>query len=266
MLLKGYTKIDRPPDNQSLQALTDPAYRFTSSTQFIFGPTNFRYRNRYSVNFTWKTVSYPANGLIWVTNDSSGACPASTIYQKYDFSDQYCGNAYVSGTYGSNITVAASNDIVITDDLKRVDGSTAMAGLVANNYVRLFHPVNFKSGATTCDQTDANATATPKYQGIDVIERGALPWQNPTIQAGILAVKHSWIVDNYPCGAQLGNLNVEGAIAQEFRGPVALSGATGYTKKYTYDRRFAYRQPPNFLDPVRAAWIQVRQNEQVPPT
>ena len=89
-----------------------------------------------------------------------------------------------------------------------------------------------------------------------------------SIDAAIMSVQHSFIVDNYDKGASLGDLTVYGAIAQKFRGPVGTSGggcgASGYSKDYNYDDRFHYRNPPSFLDPLTAAWSVKRSNEQVP--
>ena len=50
---------------------------------------------------------------------------------------------------------------------------------------------------------------------------------------------HSFIVDNYDCGAKLGNLDVNGAIAQKYRGAVGTErlGGTGFLKNYWYDDR-----------------------------
>ena len=66
----------------------------------------------------------------------------------------------------------------------------------------------------------------------------------------------------------MGELNVEGAIAQKFRGPVGTGGGSGinsgYLKNYVYNDRLRYREPPYFLDPVQAQWRIARQNEQVP--
>jgi hypothetical protein len=84
------------------------------------------------------------------------------------------------------------------------------------------------------------------------------------IQAAILALNHSFIVDNWDCGARLGDLNVEGAIAQYYRGPVGTSGGTGYLKNYVYNDRLRYREPPYFLDPVQSAWRIARQTEVLP--
>lgn len=92
--------------------------------------------------------------------------------------------------------------------------------------------------------------------------------QDVHIEAAILTLAHSFIVDNYNCGSPLGELKVDGAIAQRFRGPVGrFSGTTllhGYVKNYNYDDRLRYRNPPFFLDPVSASWRVIRSNEQVP--
>ena len=89
-----------------------------------------------------------------------------------------------------------------------------------------------------------------------------------TIEAAILSLQHSFIVDNWGCGEKLTKLNVFGAIAQRYRGPVGTGGAsalaTGYPKNYNYDDRLKFRSPPYFLDPVAANWKVLRTNEQVP--
>ena len=40
------------------------------------------------------------------------------------------------------------------------------------------------------------------------------------------------------------------------------ASTSGYTKNYVYDTRLKYRAPPNFLNPVQAAWRVVRVTEQ----
>ena len=89
-----------------------------------------------------------------------------------------------------------------------------------------------------------------------------------TIEAAILALNDSFIVDNWQCGDELTRLRVKGAIAQRFRGPVGMfSGSSlqhGYPKDYEYDDRLRYRSPPYFVEPVKASWKIVRNNEQVP--
>jgi hypothetical protein len=120
-----------------------------------------------------------------------------------------------------------------------------MLGLIPNNFVRVYHPVTNRSGLSC-----TNSASTP---------------MNISIDAAILTLAHSFIVDNYYCGSLLGTLTVNGAIAQNFRGPVGTSGGTGYLKSYNFDDRLRYTNPPHFLAPLEAPWDVMRFNEQVPP-
>jgi hypothetical protein len=85
------------------------------------------------------------------------------------------------------------------------------------------------------------------------------------IDAAILSVAHSFLVQNWDKGAALSamgddssKLTIKGAIAQKHRGPVgtgtATSIATGYLKNYIYDPRLMTLPPPYFLKPVSAPW------------
>jgi hypothetical protein len=79
--------------------------------------------------------------------------------------------------------------------------------------------------------------------------------EEPTIEAALLALEHSFIVDNYSCGAKLKNLNVVGAIAQYYRGAVGTTETSGYLKNYVYDQRFERTEPPHFLEPIKSDWV-----------
>jgi hypothetical protein len=225
-----------PPSNQELRNIALPAYRFTGETKINLTNTTMTVTNANLAGGVPQVMNLPSNGVIYVENTS---CTSS-----YDRTPDYapnpgCGNAYVHGSYGSNLTIGAANDIIIDEDLTRASSELLM-GLVANNFVRVYHPCSsFTNGA------------------------GSIP--DITIQAAILALTHSFLVDNWGCGANLGRLNVEGAIAQYYRGPVGTTGGTGYLKNYTYNRRLKYREPPFFLDPQQASWRISRQSEQLPP-
>lgn len=228
-------ELGMPPSNQDLYTIAAPAYRFSGKTQINLTATNMTVTNA-NLPGGQQTLSLPANGVIYVDNVSC----TSAYDRTPDYSGNVgCGDVYVHGSYGNNLTIGAANDIIIDGSLTRAS-SDLLLGLVANNFVRVYHPC---SGGTN--------------------GAGSLP--GVTIQAAILALKHSFIVDNWACGASLGKLNVEGAIAQYFRGPVGTTGGTGYLKNYTYNRRLKYREPPFFLDPSQASWRISRQSEQVPP-
>ncbi|MGH2969373.1 MAG: hypothetical protein ACRDK0_09955 [Solirubrobacteraceae bacterium] len=201
------------------------------------------------------TVATPANGVVYVRN--AGAC-TSQPPPVADYNEPTaCGNLYISGNYAQSMTFGAANDIIVkppanssNGDIKRIGDS--VLGLIANNFVRVYHRVN-RSGSPCSNYN--NPPTAPLMTDV-------------TIEAAILSLRHSFMVDNYDCGSPLGTLSVTGAIAQKYRGPVGTGSGgspnTGYLKNYTYDDRLRYRSPPFFLNPVDAAWSVVRSNEQVP--
>jgi hypothetical protein len=200
-------------------------------------------------------VSWPNNGVLYVKN--RGACKGE-IPTEADYDEPVaCGNVYVSGIYGKPLTIAAANDVIVrpTDgatltgkssdsDIKLVDGTDAVLGLIANNFVRIYHPF---SSDTTSVQTGHNVCNNGS--------NGTGSLSNLQIDAAILAINHSFIVDHYDCGAGLGTLTVNGAIAQKYRGAVGTSTGTGYKKSYNYDNRLTFLEPPSFIEPVQAEWV-----------
>jgi hypothetical protein len=158
----------------------------------------------------------------------------------------------VKGTFSSPLTIGSEQDIIVTGDTKRTTGSNSMLGLIANFFVRVYHPVSTTSGCN--DAASGPFGSAPPSSGIQ-------------IDAAILSLAHSFIVDNYGCGSPRGTLTINGAIAQSFRGPVGTGGSTintGYVKNYNYDDRFKVANPPYFLDPVQSAWRTIRFNEESP--
>jgi Tfp pilus assembly protein PilX len=145
------------------------------------------------------------------------------------------GDAFVSGTLAGQLTVAAENYIYAVGDITYKDVENDLLGLIGNNAVWVWNPVD--SG------------------------KKALLGTNRTIKAAILSVAHTFQVQNYDKGDNRGTLNVYGAIAQKFRG-IVRSGSNGYAKSYIYDDRFRYTAPPKFLSPVTTTygvslWVEV---------
>src|SRR4051794_1750612 len=246
----GAPLMSLPPSNSQLATLASGAFKPTGRTDIELRANPAKICMRplpaYPAYWTQNATSYtcydpPANGVLYV---QSGSCGVT-----YDQSDPYnvptsCGEAWVHGTYSSNLTIGADKDVVVDGDLIRSGNS--MLGLIANNFVRVYHPVKSCANDTTS---------------------GSGLLGNVEVDAAILSLNHSWAVDNYGCGSSLGTLTVKGAIAQKFRGTVGTSnGATGYLKNYQYDDRLVFRSPPSFLDPVQTSWRIARYNEQLPPS
>jgi hypothetical protein len=239
-----------PPSDTSLKQVVDPAYLFKGTTTIVLQNGQMTVTNA-KLSPTTQTMALPANGVVYVDHDPVAGC-AVTAYQPLNpYGDPVgCGDAYVKGSYSADLTIATAKDIVVNGNIAR--NGDKMLGLIANNFVRVYHPVNPDPNNPTDKTKCVNAATTPT---------------NISIDAAILALNHSFTVDSYFCGNPLGTLTVNGTIAQKHRGPVGRgSGSTitsGYYKDYEYDDRLRLREPPHFIDPVQASWRIQRYAEQV---
>jgi len=210
-----------------------------------------------------------ANGVVYVQNVPSSrgiTCRVATSSQQnavgYPINNdvtQYntCdGDVFMSGTLAGQLTVAAEHNVVVVGDTNYAGGTggSDVLGLIANQFVQIYHPVN-SSGTNLSDSRGPRS-----------------PFTNPVLNAAILAIGHSFIVQNYDEGATLGTLNVTGALAQKWRGPVGTSGGsgTGYLKSYNYDSRLVYTAPPHALDLSGAdyearQWAEITNPGSLPP-
>jgi hypothetical protein len=197
-----------------------------------------------SATYSPYNVTYPSNFV------SGGTGPAFGT----------CGNAYVKTTsnYTASVTIAADNDIVITGDLRTDTNGTSLLGLIANNFVRVMHGVTTRAGSPSTADNCGTASNI-----------AAQTLNAPVIDTAILAIRHSFIVDNYDCGgAMTGKLNINGAIAQKFRGTVGTFDTqgidSGYLKQYAYDDRYTVQQPPYLFDVFNSSWHIARETLCVP--
>jgi len=246
--------VEPPPSNTSLKAIAQAKYE-GKTVIVLTGETMTVTEHKGTLKEkTTAGVPFPANGVLYVSNEA--CAKAYTPYNPSYTEDTGCGNIYVSGKYTASLTIAAENDIVINGNLeppveaKGEPTTNAVLGLVANNFVRVYHPLSGGPRGSTFGNCNG-ASNGPGYM------------PNPTIYAAILAVNHSFIVDNFDCGSPMEKLNVHGAIAQIFRGTVGThSGVvvtSGYSKNYDYDERLQVESPPYFLNPVTASWAVKRE-------
>jgi hypothetical protein len=186
------------------------------------------------------TVGFPKSGeavVVGGVNDNYWRS-SSTLSNKTTNYDCHRGTAYVSGSADAQVTLATAADIVVTGNLRVTDNMTGtdVIGLIATNNIWVYHPID----SSTNNLLPAASAVT-------------------TIQAAILSVNHSFVAQNWADGSPVGTLNVSGAIAQKFRGPVNTGSATaistGYYKNYVYDPRLAFLQPPYFLASSANIWI-----------
>lgn len=246
-----------PQSDTSLLSYVEEENKFTGETELSLNGTTKEITAKYyneKKEKVEKKIAWPKNGLIYVQVGKS--CGYTYTYKSIsdttaEREDQReCGTVYVSGSYSEPLTIAAENDIVIDGSIypTSVEGNlggapsgTTTLGLIATEYVRIYHPLKEEKGKCEKGSESENENATGSLNG---------PW----IYAAILSTSHSFLVDNPDCGKHLGELNIYGAIAQKFRGVVGTGGGTGYAKKYIYDERLATDEPPYFLSPLNAGW------------
>lgn len=249
------------PDNSS-QFANFPGCQYTGDTRIRFNSNGtmrvWSYRSAGTTvgagcgnpSASWpQTVNVPTDGVIYVKNSSSTArCTTGQIGDGLPIANDvntnlqtfYCGsgNLYVEGTVKGRVTMAAQNNIIVTEDLLLAStprgsnpAGSDMVGLVAANSVVIAHPVN-SSGTNLRSPED-------RY-----------------IYASIQTLQHSFWVQSYNRGAKVGDLVVRGSIAQRWRGIVGTGGSsgTGYLKDYGYDARLKFSSPPYFPQWTNAVW------------
>lgn len=268
-----------PASNSALKAEADPAQGgqgclYTGPTRIVFNADGTMAVDspstpRSAPCGTGARVALPANGVVFVQNLPAGRSPKHNQAPYVSTPDGVSrpansggtsfplpgditpyssrnGDAFVEGTLKGQVTVATDNDIVITGDLTYANaGGTDVLGLVAQNNVSLYHPVDGRGQEMLADG-----------QMKDVQVWGAL-----------LSVQHSINVQNHAYGSPRGDFTVHGSIIQRWRGAVGTfnSGTgrtmTGYRKDWHWDPRLRYAKPPRYLDPVAASWHAIDQAE-----
>jgi hypothetical protein len=219
-------------------------------------------------------VTGPANGVVFVQGCSpacaSGYAPlgttlANSVYAP-DTSGESVGtqegDAIVEGTDKGPLTIGAANNVVIDGDIcyqswtscttpPASPGNADVLALVAYNFVELDHPMNNPGSGWV---NDGLCPGTSPSQFVTWGNSVNCDLQNPVIDAAILALNHQFDAHNYDQGSTLGNITIEGAISEDWRGPVGQSGSHGYVKQYTYDSRLTYLSPPDYLNPGTSSW------------
>ncbi len=102
--------------------------------------------------------AFPSDGVIYVENSSSGCAVAKyTPFGSDTENDAGCGNVYVHGEYTESLTIASADDVIVNGNLITTHEASgqptggATLGLIAQNFVRVYHPV--RKGYTTTHVT-----------------------------------------------------------------------------------------------------------------
>jgi hypothetical protein len=262
--------IEPPPGDEELKHIVEPAYLYEDKTEIALEGSTMtvsKWREEKvgteikEIKESTSGVPFPPSGVIYV----AGGCskPYSPFGPVPNYNEDYgCGNVYVHGNYTSSLTIASENDIIINGNILTPTNSegtpttNALLGLIANNFVRIYHPV---VGGPRGPHFYYDCNGAENNYAADLKE--------PTIYAAMLAVKHAVIVDNFDCGSpSLGHLNIYGAVAGLFsNGMTGVFGGggtiiAGYPYDANYDNRLQIEEPPHFLNPVQAAWFVQRES------
>ena len=221
---------------------------------------------------------------------SSTAWPATPTVLSDAHSKKFdcgLGNVYIEGTVKGRVTIAAENNVVVTGDLGVANtalgadtgkDNSDLVGLVAQNSVVVYHPVEVTSwsvtssgsGSPSCKSAPsdtptggsngATCTYTPNgYTNLDYLSPPVTyagdSKKHRWIYASIQTLAHSFWVESYNQGASPGTLSVRGSIAQRWRGIVGTGSiTTGYFKDYSYDKRLQTTSPPYFPPWANGDW------------
>lgn len=166
------------------------------------------------------TVVLNSNGTMNVTNAGRGWANQNMALPTNGALFVNTGTLTISGTLNGRLTAGASRDIIIPNNIlyandPRINpASTDTLGLISEEDIMI------------------NSTAP----------------NNLEIDASLMALNTSFMLQNWWVGPPKGTLTVFGGIIQDQRGPVGtFSGTTkvsGYSKNYNYDQRLLNSPPP----------------------
>jgi Tfp pilus assembly protein PilX len=283
--------LDGPTSGVNYMTVTNGSYNNGTATTVAFPSTGVVYVNAtttcsYAYSpFGSENQLYGGTTLDPTTTDTDNAGCGDAVVEANSSASSCSGTTQVSGVcpYTQSLTIGAADDIIIASSLPTTTTTTGCAGgesggcptgtatlgLIADHNVRIFHPLGSARYSGETEQSCLSATGGTQDAYLNTNGTGSVI--NPVVDAAILAVNDSFIVDDFDCGStsnsgsttQLGTLTVNGAIAQNFRGRVAEGNpqVSGYTKNYWYDSRLVAAPPPYFLNPVGTSWAVDRVTE-----
>jgi len=259
-----HTPLNLPESDQALEQIAQAGgCLYLGPTQVTLNGTTMTVVSPQTKNSACvgPNISLPANGVMYVASNpetQSGTCASGYIDIEQQDAPCQDGNLYIQGTLNGQLTAASANDITITGNLEYAGcarpGTSDVLGLIANNFVQL-----------TNDFTSTNTTPDTCF---------SYPSTDPVIQAAILSLQHSFMVQDFWKLPYEGTIYFTGAIAgyyADIEGVFSVSNGSptitnGYGTNYSYDPRLAYLEPPYFLSPTASTWYLLHQVQVDPPS
>ncbi len=211
------------------------------------------------------TRPLPSNGVIYVNGTS-----VTNASARYNLA---AGNVFISGVLNGRLTVAAANDIYITDYDPTYESYSQAQNHETNgiSYANTDFTVNTSTGditVTGSGQEDMLGLIADKNVSVLTygwFDKGDFKAAKGDIKvyAAVFAINGSFgnsynmysdTGTSYP--NPYGTLSVRGAIIQNQRGVVGIRSdkSYGYVKDYAHDIRMKYESPPYFPVPEDSGW------------
>jgi len=227
------------------------------------------------------SVPLPTDGVVYVADASdAGPCAAQpALPNEIEASEAppgCLGDAIVNGSLYGDLTIAASNNIVIdgnitycqdpaapgaapncpsapnpSDPVPVISGSggsadtSSVLGMIANRYVELNNPHTSVTPPTSA-QICGHAGAPPPP---------ACVVGNVYIDAAILALNNSFIAPGLPSAGKVYTINVIGSVVEKYAASVSLEFnqaqiefEIGYQTDFYWDPRLSVLSPPFFFE------------------
>jgi len=159
------------------------------------------------------------------------------------------GNVYVQGTLDGRLTIVArgssAGDVYVVDNVRYADTNLAtsddMLGLIAENDIEIYEPGGTPWGKGPHTAWKGRTAAYDKVyvdavmfaQSGHISYQGAASWERELL---------------FVNGALIQNKDTA-IISKGTMGGGGMGGKTGYLKRYNYDKRLTYTQPPYFFKP-----------------
>lgn len=165
------------------------------------------------------------------------------------------GKVAISGVVRGQVTLAATGDIVIADDLTyAIDPGDPERNCLTDDDSTYDILGLFAGGDIVIADNTLNSPIRPRSNQGNYVTLDDTPYE--TIHATLLTLG-VFTADNYdqgstrdqPCESTQwgrGCLYLEGGVIQRERGPVGMSNGTGYLKRYSYDSCVLSNPPPYF--------------------
>ena len=137
-----------PPGDEELEHIVEEKYHFEDKTEIILegnAMTRQAARRQQSQRIDFEHGIPPQRSRVRLRRLRAALLPLRPETRIHE--DSECGNVYVHGEYSTSLTIASQNDVVINGNIttphhaEGLPTSTAILGLVANNFVRICHPL-----------------------------------------------------------------------------------------------------------------------------